>query len=65
MKQLPIVTLEIDGQRLPYYLDDRLREYRSVNGAPPWIVTAADVKSGRARLLEERDPFVGDTRNPL
>ena len=42
MRTLPIINLEIDGELRSYYVDTRLKEYRSIDGCIPWIIPAAE-----------------------
>ena len=53
MKALPIVTLEIEGEKHPYFADRRLGEYRSVDGSAPWIVSAEEVDGDMETVIRE------------
>jgi len=48
---LPIVELLIDGEPRKYYADERLGEYRSVDGSDPWVISAFEVDAPMVEVL--------------
>lgn len=63
MNRLPIVKLYFDaeagefdeetGKERLYFADERMSEYRSLDGRPPWIVKAFEVDAPMKEIIEK------------
>ena len=61
VNKLPIVKLFLDAEQNTfdeesgveklYYADQRLREYRSVDGSEPWVVKEGEVGAPMAEII--------------
>jgi hypothetical protein len=52
-KRLPIVELEIDGEKRLYFADERLGQYRSVDGSLPAVIDEHEVDGSMAEVIEQ------------
>jgi hypothetical protein len=50
-KRLPIVELEIDGEKRLYFADEKLGQYRSVDGS--LVIEEHEVDGSMAEVIEQ------------